>query len=288
MGNVSRYKLVYVTGSGRCGSTLLDLMLNGHSQVLGLGELSTVNTVFDPLGSTDAMVESFQAQYRSFWQQARNCFERRSGESWNDLSLHHGRWRHVVRMRRTVVQRWGRRNRILLSCLHEISGLPILTDASKWPQRLSLLRRSGEFDIYVIHLIRDGRAVTNSYVQRYNSFAAGLRVWLTADVSNYFLRRRHAPDRWLTVRYEDLARDPEATLAQICQFLAIDYEPGMLSYRSHAYFGVGGNPLTKDASEEKVTLDERWRSQLQRRHRVAFAMFGAWMNFLYGYGRPRD
>jgi hypothetical protein len=33
------FTLVYVLGAGHCGSTLLNLLLKGHSQVLGLSEI---------------------------------------------------------------------------------------------------------------------------------------------------------------------------------------------------------------------------------------------------------
>jgi nucleoside-diphosphate-sugar epimerase len=35
-------QLVYILGSGYCGSTLLNRLLNGHSQVIGLSEIFIV------------------------------------------------------------------------------------------------------------------------------------------------------------------------------------------------------------------------------------------------------
>jgi len=37
-------KLVLLIGSGRSGSTLIDLIVNMHPKVLGLGEISNWNT----------------------------------------------------------------------------------------------------------------------------------------------------------------------------------------------------------------------------------------------------
>jgi hypothetical protein len=43
-----------------------------------------------------------------------------------------------------------------------------------------------------------------------------------------------ASDRALTVRYEDLVQHPQRELRRICDFVGVDYEPGMLDDRSGA------------------------------------------------------
>jgi hypothetical protein len=58
----------------------------------------------------------------------------------------------------------------------------------------------------------------------------------------------------------------------------------MLRYRSHPYFGIGGNPHVKDTNEEAILLDERWRHELSWGYRLAFALMAGWLNKLYGYG----
>ena len=40
MGSEIPRKVVFILGSGHCGSTLLDLMLGAHSRIVGLGEMS--------------------------------------------------------------------------------------------------------------------------------------------------------------------------------------------------------------------------------------------------------
>jgi hypothetical protein len=39
--NLKKFTLLYIYGSGRCSSTLLDQLLNDHSRVIGLGEITT-------------------------------------------------------------------------------------------------------------------------------------------------------------------------------------------------------------------------------------------------------
>jgi hypothetical protein len=58
-------------------------------------------------------------------------------------------------------------------------------------------------------------------------------------------RRRHDG---LTVRYEDLAADPAATTQRLCEFLGVEWEPGMLEYGEHGHGGF--KPGLGDWSEK--------------------------------------
>jgi Sulfotransferase family len=277
------YTLLYILGSGRCGSTLLDLLLNGHSQILGLGEVSTLNQVFKPLLTSDRMTQKFSQSYIPFWEEVKRRYETVFGASFEQMDLSHPRWRTIPLLQAEDVERWAKPNEVLLSCIHELSGAKILTDASKVSQRLYLLHRSGLFNIKVIHLVRDGRAVTNSYIQRYASFAGGLRLWITTALSSFYLRHKFKRTDWLQVRYEEFVIKPEDTLKDICTFLGANFEPGMLAYRTSPYFGVGGNPLVKNREDEQILLDERWKRDLGFKHRLIFALTAGWLNKLYGY-----
>jgi hypothetical protein len=280
---MQNYTLLYILGSGRCGSTLLDLLLNGHSEILALGELTTLNKQFKPLLTSDRMVQKFNQSYMPFWQEVKRRFESVPGLSFEQVNLSHPSWKTIALWRAADFERWGKPNEILLSCIHELSGARILTDASKFSQRLYLLHRSGLFNIKVIHLVRDGRAVTNSYIQRYASFAGGLRLWITTALSSFYLRHKFKRTDWLQVRYEEFVTKPEDMLKDICTFLGANFEPGMLAYRTSPYFGVGGNPLVKNREDEQILLDERWKRDLGFKHRLIFALTAGWLNKLYGY-----
>lgn len=51
----------------------------------------------------------------------------------------------------------------------------------------------------------------------------------------------------LEIRYEDLVRDPAATLVRVCDFLGVEYEEGMLNYaRNQAVLSQHANSLVGD------------------------------------------
>ena len=278
--NEGRYTIAYILGSGHCGSTLFDFLLNGHSQIVGLGELVRLDRHEwqDNPGQDDVGYPS-----TSFWQETKQCYESATGNPFEGIETRNSRWRDLRRWPQERVVDWAKTQSEFLTCIHQITGAAILTDASKFPHRLHLLHESGLFDIRVIHLIRDGRAVINSYLRKYHSFGLAMSRWAAPTWHAISLRRRTPQDMWLTVRYEDLARNPAQVLTRTCKFLGVDYKPSMLSYRDHRYVGIGGNKM-RHRSDSKIYLDDAWKRELSYKHRVMFGVSGGWLNALYGYG----
>jgi hypothetical protein len=79
----------------------------------------------------------------------------------------------------------------------------------------------------VIFILRDGRTCVRSKMARTGQplETACTRWRYSVRVLDY-LRSRHKAFYWL--RYEDLVREPETTLAGLCRFLAIRYDERML------------------------------------------------------------
>jgi len=84
-----------------------------------------------------------------------------------------------------------------------------------------------------IYITRDGRDVAAEYIES----AFGLKHVYTC--ANYWKlcqnfvkpwREKLGPADWMDVKYEDLVREPEKTLRQICEFLGEEYAPSMLEF----------------------------------------------------------
>ena len=83
-----------------------------------------------------------------------------------------------------------------------------------------------------IHLLRDGRDVTASLVSRFgeNHLYESVLRWKTSLKRINQFRKQIQSRQYLEVRYEDLVREPEQVLQQVCQFIGIDYSTVMLDY----------------------------------------------------------
>lgn len=96
----------------------------------------------------------------------------------------------------------------------------------------------------ILHMIRDPRdRYASSYARwkvRRGGVGAGTAEWLS---SARLARRnaRHHPDRYLIVRYETLATEPEASLRNICAFIDEPFTREMLAMEGAPDFREGGN-----------------------------------------------
>jgi hypothetical protein len=271
-------RLVYICGSGHSGSTLLTFLLNGHSSMVGLSEVIHINTRW--------MTET--ETHRAFWSQVASQYESDNGRSFAELRIKTPSGAKVLWWTDTQVDEWVERNCAMLQAVSHLAGKPILVDATKNWQRLYLLERSRRFDLHVIHLVRDGRAVVNSYLRKRIAFGRALRAWLTPSVAAIPLRRLVARDRWLRIRYEDLTADTEATLRRICDFVGVPFENQMLDFRRHPYVGIGGNGMRRRQGEQRITSDTRWHHELTTSSLIRFAALGGLLNRYYGYDFRRN
>lgn len=103
-------------------------------------------------------------------------------------------------------------------------------------------------DARVLHMMRDPRGVYVSELRRRREHAITLPYrWLVrvpalfrgfvlvevawawaAAVAHHRAFTRRYPDRYRMVHFEDLVRDPGATIDDVCAFLGVAFEPGML------------------------------------------------------------
>jgi hypothetical protein len=196
---------------------------------------------------------------------------------------------------------WQRREDIL-SQLVAFSGKRILS-VSKIGKYRDHLAQSG-LVIKVIRLIRDGRAVTASFLRKYpnRGYHDIVRQWVSWSQEN---------DRWasefparnrMVMHYEDLLSSPKKWLREICKFLEISFESDMIKYwksKHHIvdgnlgtlsfvrrYFGLQSNPFDRNfyAKQDPLSFsDERWRRELSPYHLYVFQKIGGELNGEYGY-----
>jgi len=110
----------------------------------------------------------------------------------------------------------------------------------------------------VIHVMRDPRAVIASQKRRWRTpLALATAIWSVYVGAGREHGRRHR-DRYLEVRYEDLVYETEATLRRVCDFIGVDFEPGMLGFDPAV--AVPDAPQVTGGVDRKAL--SRWREYL--------------------------
>lgn len=103
----------------------------------------------------------------------------------------------------------------------------------------------------IIHVIRDPRDRYASVVKRLNATSRRIGVDTVKWLASVRIARKAAeryPDRFMIVRYETLAQQPEETLQLVCDFIGEPYTPEMLTMSgARRYHEAGAN-----TSYEKV------------------------------------
>jgi hypothetical protein len=219
-------------------------------------------------------------------------------ESFRDVALHLSpAWR--ARLAAFQLQ-----NARLARTACRLSGKSVIVDSSKVAIRLKYLLRNPALDIRVIRVIRDGRAVALTYMDPARFADAGdpqlrgggsggdraserlamadaAREWRRSTEEAEAVLSRLPRERWTESRYEDLCRDPVATLRRLFAFVGVDPEHEVRD-RPPEYH-VLGNGMRFDR-QRPVRLDERWREELGPADLAVFdGVAGALLRRL-GYG----
>ena len=111
------------------------------------------------------------------------------------------------------------------------SRAEVIVDSSKSVPYARMLGLLPEFDLRVVHLVRDARAVAFSWKRlkaapdrlghpfmRQRTPAQTAVLWATGNLGAELLCRR-APDRYLRLRYEDFIARPQDSLDRITRKL---------------------------------------------------------------------
>lgn len=302
--------VLYIMGHGYSGSTLLTFLLGSHPQVATIGELG-----ISEHAKSQTAPEQYLCSCRSpvrecgFWRRVR----REMGERGHDFDVWDSDLLFRVRdgglsdvilravqrgpiletARRIGIRVVPRARRELSRILSRIEALAeivtgiqggrVFLDSSKRPERAMFMCRISSFDMRVIHLVRDGRAVSWSNMRHLGlEPEAAADSWLGDNRAAEKARRYFPAGRWMTLRHEDLCADPPATLSRIHSFLGLPPEPAIPDFRTVEHHVIGNRMRLSPSSE--IRLDERWKTALTPGQMAAIDRRVAALNRSYGYG----
>ena len=295
--------VVYLAGSGRSGSTLLERTLGEMPGFVNVGELIDLFRRVAPDGERCGCGQPFADC--PFWAkvgaQAFGGWDAGLLANTRQLQRQVARQRHLPRLLavrfagpgfRDAVNSYGAIYARLYRAIARQAGASYVVDASKWPVQALALSRAG-LDVRVIHLVRDVRGVAHSLakpdVARPHATAGGDVMWHVGPASAAarwvacqseadLLRRCGVPVAHM--RYEDFVRQPLRAVTDALGALMLPAAAAHLAHitggRVHlgTSHGLSGNPSRFGGGEVTLRLDETWRQEMSRRDRAMVTAIG--------------
>ena len=300
-------RVVYIAGYGRSGTTVLDVALGQHPEVIGAGEITELTRhVWD---QNEYCACGTPVRECTFWSPVlRQWFDGYDSSLLSDYKNSQKKIEGLFGLAKLLLG-LGSRKQFEFYALHtkrlweamlSQPGKRTIVDSSKSPGRAMALALVSGIDLRVIHLVRDGRGVAWSLSKAYErDVKSGLQRdirpksvsrtalrWTIVNLATECLSRKHAPRKIMRLRYEDFVSDPAAAMRRISDFAELDFnstggklQRGEIVAPSHQ---IAGNRLRMSKSIS-LNKDESWRSLMPVGQQTRFRRLGGWMLKRYGY-----
>lgn len=184
----------------------------------------------------------------------------------------------------------------LYTALSEFSCDSVLIDSSKVPTTSLILNDIPGIEVYVVHVVRDLRAVVyalqkQKFSSQYDGFMPRWRpleaitAWMIHNAECDLLARRLP---YVRVSYEDFARQPRKVLQGVVEKISpvaaarlpfLDEN----SIELQALHTVSGNPHRFSSGRVSIELDDEWRTNLAPGTRRLATSLGYPLLSKYGY-----
>jgi hypothetical protein len=333
-------RVLEIAGLGRSGSTILDIVLGNHPHIESVGEVGnlTVNgwisreslRGIDPnkrrvpictCGKRlDVLYVDTPDEACPFWSRVRGEWVERTDpesiENYPKLRGYFERTRLAVliqqclrllyeKRRQSVLFRsYARLTRAFFESIRAVSGKPIIVDSTKSPVRAFAHSLVPGIDLYVVHLVRDGRGVITS---RRKTFKKDLRAgimwdhegypmwrtivrWIGLNLAAEWVCTRLGPKKTMRLRYEDFVADPKGALERIGSLIELDLtdvaDAASSGQPMQAGHNVGGNRTKKSGIITlRPELAKEWKPALSATEQRLSWLFTGWLMRRYGYDR---
>jgi len=293
--------VIYISGYGRSGSTLLDIILGSHPSIMGTGELANLFELYYNAGSYCSCGKTYNEC--EVWSEIinkayPNCSKeqiksnrdvQRKIEKWINMPFF-----RILRSKVKTEQQYCRVMKPLFNAIYDVGKIKCIVDSSKsaydFSWRALYLSKLCGINIRLIHLIRDGRAVISSRIKGSNKklrdrlnnndpLAAykGLIGWISANSFTIINRILIPRNSYLLIRYEDFIEDPQKELVKLGKFLQLDFNDTIKAIKNGRAFDVHhlveGNRLARQ-NKVKLNASSQGYRNLPKHVEVLYFIFG--------------
>jgi hypothetical protein len=303
-------KVLYVAGVDRSGSTILGKVLGQIDGFFSVGEMQQIWR----RGFIENWPCSCGATFEEcpLWQGViARAFGDRSQVDAEKLLTLRGRTlrsRHLLPMPPTrkspqervalIGSEYLRAVEKLYHAVHAVSQSRVIVDTSKAAAYGYILDTLPSIELYVLHLVRDSRAVAYSSAARRKvepglegrqggrmPYQGGAKVSLFWNERNYIIERTwgHNPKRYLYMRYEDFVESPKYAIERCLTFLgeeqsslhAFVSEHDVLLGEIHNF---SGNPGRFQKGITAIRASDEWKFKMDTLHKLSVtALTSPWL-----------
>ncbi|WP_261885784.1 sulfotransferase domain-containing protein [Vibrio pomeroyi] len=264
-------KIVLITGFGRSGSSLINMLISKRINSVDVGELRflyergyinnercSCNDYFRECNFWDGVIKKIPVD---------DPFE------YSLLSKKTQRNRSFF----TSYFNWfseddekyiGKEKKLIDSILNNSSSRHVILDSSKVPVRACLYYKLREhYDVKILHVLRDPRAVSYSWskdvprpetdnkenMHKFSYLESSL-LWVGVNFLSRLLSFKYKDDYKMII-YEDLCKNPVSVMDSVESFI---FPGGNDSLNNSVFHSISGNPM-RFVDNVDIKLDENWK-----------------------------
>ena len=278
------HKVLFIAGHSRIGSTILERILNEGQRFCAIGELKYIWTAGILANHLCGCGSPFREC--AFWCDVlEEAFGTPSKVPWQDiarLSTSVGRSRNLPLLLgkacpsslKARVREYSGVLRRLYSAIFTVSSKQVIVDSSKYAQHAIFLNTIPWINLYVLHMVRDSRAVAyswkryrpkpeipgqTSYMNRQSSVRTSVE-WLYFNTAAEHLAKSSFSYKLL--RYEDFSKAPGREICRMMEWL--EEAPPSPRYEGSRFrlaavnHGIAGNPVRFSNANITIKTDTEW------------------------------
>lgn len=299
-------KIVYIAGYSRSGSTILDIILGSHESMFSTGELAYLfddwllverTCTCGKTYSNCSFWKNFKLPEEITFNEAKSIIRQIEDRSSLSMLINNKFPTHVIR-KYSLIQT------ALYNYIFNTAQKKIIVDSSKTSKHMAgrfyALHKYTDFDVYVIHLAKNGLSVVESYVKKGRNWAlegyakndrfAAARSslgWYLANSIAGRLGMKMPQKHFKQIKYEDFVAEPENVLQTIENFLNIDLSAITTMVKNKAPFyakhNVGGNRLRLEREIRLHKSADAKKIDLSVSHRFIFNLIAGRLHKRLGY-----
>ena len=282
-------KIIYIGGYGRSGSTVLDLLLGQHKEIVSGGELVHV---LKQLKQDKICTCGEKASHCNVWRRCSQYLESQLKTSIGLEELSTSKQTlesvktlvsHLLAVKffnpsKKDIERFALVEKSIDYAFREVGGFRYRVDSSKSARlataRALSLKRFASRDVFFIHLIRDPLRVANSLKKGSNRkievrlpsggtffMVRGLIGWGGANIVAFLTRMKLGEKKCICIDFDEFLASPEETIQQIFKLLELK-DNGVIQYlerkKNQAPLHIlSGNRMRN----QKLVVAKRYKSE---------------------------